>query len=57
MFRKRILEEGVATEEELKELEEKIVAEIDAEVEYAQNSPDPKPEDALRDVYWEGGRA
>ena len=57
MFRKRILEGGVATEEELTALEEKIVEEIEAEVEYAQNSPDPKPEDALRDVYWEGGRA
>jgi len=54
-FRKRILDEGVATEEELKKLEEEVVAEIEAEVEYAQNSADPLPESALRDVYWEGG--
>ena len=56
-FRKRLIEEGVIGEEELAGIEEEIVAEIEAEVAYAQNSPDPEPESALRDVYWEGGRA
>lgn len=55
-FRKRLIDEHVAEESELRQIEEGIVREIDAEVEYAQNSPDPKPESALRDVYWEGGR-
>ncbi len=54
-FRKRILDEEIATEEEIKKLEEDVVAEIEKEVEYAQKSPDPTPESALRDVYWEGG--
>ena len=52
-FRKRILEEAVASEEELVKVEEAVMAEIEAEVEYAQNSKDPEPEAALRDVYWE----
>lgn len=56
MFRKRLIDEQVAEESELQQIEEAIVKEIDAEVEYAQNSPDPEPESALRDVYWEGGR-
>lgn len=55
MFRKRILEETNVTEMELERLEQEVVAEIDAEVEYAQKSADPLPESALRDVYWEGG--
>ena len=55
-FRKRLIEEEIADEEELKAIEEEIAAEIDAEVEYAQNSPDPEPELALKDVYWEGGK-
>lgn len=42
-FRKRLIEEGVIGEEELAGIEEEIVAEIEAEVEYAQNSPDPEP--------------
>lgn len=52
-FRKRILEEAVASEEELVKVEESIMAEIEAEVEYAQNSKEPEPEAALRNVYWE----
>lgn len=51
-FRKRILEEAVASEEELIKVEEAVMAEIEAEVEYAQNSKDPEPEAALRNVYW-----
>lgn len=52
-FRRRILEEAVASEEELVKVEEAVMAEIEAEVEYAQNSKDPEPEAALRNVYWE----
>lgn len=57
MFRKRLLDENVIGEQELSEIEKQIVDEINSEVEYAQNSPDPDPESALCDVYWEGGRA
>lgn len=54
-FRTRLLEEGVITEEELTQIEEAVTDEIEAEVEYAKNCRDPKPESALEDVYWEGG--
>lgn len=54
MFRKRLLDEEVISEEKLNEIEKQIVDEINSEVEYAQNSPDPEPESALCDVYWKG---
>ena len=57
MFRQRILDEKIATEEELAELEEKITDQIDEEVEYAKNAPFPGTEVALQDIYWEGGKA
>ncbi len=52
-FRKRILEEGIATEEELDALEQAVAQQIEDEIEYAKNSADPKPEAALTDVFWE----
>lgn len=56
-FRKRLTDEQIVDEEELIRLEEKITEEIEKEVEYAQHSVDPEPDAALKDVYWEGGRA
>lgn len=53
-FRMRILEEGAATEDELKALESAVEAEIDEAVEYAKNAPMPADETALKDVFWEG---
>ena len=53
-FRKRILDEGVITEEELEKVEAAIEAEIDEAVEYAKNAPLPTIESALEHVFWEG---
>ena len=39
------------TEEKVKKIEEKIEKEIDEAVTFAQESPDPKPEDTLADVW------
>ncbi len=50
-FRERLINEGVATDEELTSLEEKLDDEIDASVEYAKNAPLPTLESALCDVY------
>lgn len=55
LFRERILSEKVATEEELKEIEKKQEAEVEASVDYAQKAPFPPIEEAMHDVYWEGG--
>jgi acetoin:2,6-dichlorophenolindophenol oxidoreductase subunit alpha len=54
--KERILAEGWATEPELDELERKVLQRIDEAVEYARACPDPAPEDALRHVFYEGGR-
>ena len=54
MFRARILEEGIISEEELAKLEADVEAEIDEAVEYAKNAPLPENETALHNVFWEG---
>lgn len=53
-FRKVVIKAGVK-EEKLQELEEKIEKDIENAVEFAMESTDPLPEDALTDVYWQGG--
>lgn len=50
-----ILEQNLATEDEIEEIERRVLADIEKAVEYGKASPDPKPEDALSDVYCEGG--
>jgi pyruvate dehydrogenase E1 component alpha subunit len=52
-FKKLLLEKKVSKETNLKKIDEQIQAEIEEAIEYAKNSPDPNPEDALRDVYCE----
>lgn len=53
-FRKLILEQGAATEEELQALETEAELEIDEAVEYAKAAPLPTLESALENVFWEG---
>jgi len=53
-FRKRILEEGVISEEDLQKVEAVIEQEIDDAVEYAKAAPLPSNESALEHVFWEG---
>lgn len=55
MFRKRLIDENVIEEGQLKQMEQEIIDEIEQEVDYAQKSADPKPETALEDVFWKGG--
>lgn len=47
-----ILFQGVARVEELQETEKKVIERIEESVAYALSSPDPDPEEALRDVYY-----
>ncbi len=42
----------LATDEELEQIEKKVLQQIEDAVEYAKASPDPKPEDALLHVYY-----
>lgn len=47
----RILENKYATAEEVEQIEKRVLQRIEDAVEYAKNSPDPKPEDALEHVF------
>ncbi|MCX7355336.1 MAG: pyruvate dehydrogenase (acetyl-transferring) E1 component subunit alpha [Alphaproteobacteria bacterium] len=46
-----IVEQGVASEDQLKELDRKVKATISEAAEYAQNSPEPDPSELYTDVY------
>lgn len=50
-MRNALVEEGICTVEELDEVEKQAGEEIEAAVEYANNSPDPTIDDLLNDVY------
>lgn len=49
--RKKLIQMGVLTEEKDKAIEEKIKKEIEDAIEYARNSPSPKAEDTLKNVF------
>lgn len=51
-----ILTNNMATSDTLGTLEQAVLQRIEQAVEYAQASPAPQPADALRDVYYEGGK-
>jgi TPP-dependent pyruvate/acetoin dehydrogenase alpha subunit len=42
---------GVLTDEHVSEIETRVTSAIDDAVEFAQNAPDPAPEDAITDLY------
>ena len=50
-FQAKLLGEGVLTGEMIEDMERGVKAEIDEAVEYAEKSPFPEPEEAIKDVY------
>jgi pyruvate dehydrogenase E1 component alpha subunit len=56
-FKTFLLERNLATESELAKIETDAQAVVDASVEFARSSPDPKPEAGLLHVYAEGSVA
>ncbi len=50
-YRKLLIEQGVMSEAEAQAIEKKVVAELDAGVEYARSSPLPTPESAMADLW------
>jgi len=50
-YSKKLVETGVATLTQIKEIEQSAQAAVDQAVAFAQKSPLPKPEDALQDVF------
>ncbi len=53
-FTLHLTNNNLATPGELAAIDERIEQRIEQSVELAKKSPDPKPEDALANVYWEG---
>lgn len=49
--RETILKKKIATEEELKEIDNKVKAQVKKAVEFAEESPFPDPSEAYKDVY------
>jgi TPP-dependent pyruvate/acetoin dehydrogenase alpha subunit len=47
-----IIENGLGTIEDIGEIEKRVQQNIENAVEFAKSSPDPKPEDALKNVYY-----
>ncbi|HZD56397.1 MAG TPA: pyruvate dehydrogenase (acetyl-transferring) E1 component subunit alpha [Anaerolineales bacterium] len=53
IFHKYLLDEEIATKEELDDLDTQVQAEVEDAVDYAESSPDPKPDELFEDVYAE----
>jgi TPP-dependent pyruvate/acetoin dehydrogenase alpha subunit len=53
IFKARLITEAVLTEAKVKELNNLVQKEIEDAVQFAEESPDPTPEAALKDVYLE----
>jgi TPP-dependent pyruvate/acetoin dehydrogenase alpha subunit len=51
IYGQKLIEADVCTKQELEAIDAKVEAQIEEAVEYAQSCPDPKPEDALQDVF------
>ncbi|HSB04123.1 MAG TPA: thiamine pyrophosphate-dependent enzyme [Thermodesulfobacteriota bacterium] len=50
-FRKRLFEEGILKEADFTALEEEIRKELEEAIQFAKDSPEPEPEDALKGLY------
>jgi pyruvate dehydrogenase E1 component alpha subunit len=53
IFRKYIIDNGIATAEELDQEDDRAIAEVQDAVEFAESSPDPAPETLFDNIYAE----
>ena len=53
LFKNKLLETGIATQEELRRIEERAKQTIEEAVKFAEESPYPEPEEAFTDVFVE----
>jgi pyruvate dehydrogenase E1 component alpha subunit len=51
LMRNHLVSEGICTEAACDQLAQDVERELDEAVEFAKSSPDPRPEDLLKDVY------
>jgi len=52
-FKKSLLAEGLAKESDLEKIDRTIQENLDDAIRFASDSPEPNPEDALKDIYCE----
>ncbi len=50
-LRQQMVQNKMATDAELDEIENSVLRELDEAVKFAQESPEPTPEEALEDIY------
>jgi pyruvate dehydrogenase E1 component alpha subunit len=55
VFRKKLVEAGTIADADAEEIQREVSTEIDMAVRYARESPFPRPEEALEDVFAGGG--
>lgn len=53
IYRRYLIENGIATAAELDALEDKAGVEIEAAVEFAESSPEPAADELFKDIYVE----
>lgn len=53
IWKRHLIEEGVATEADLKAIDKEAKAAAESAAEFAKESPFPEPESIFEDVYWE----
>lgn len=51
LYQNQLLKEGILTPDSLKDMEEKVKAEVEKAHRYAEACPEPAPEDALGDIF------
>ena len=51
MVQKTILDQKLATQKDLDEIEKKIIAQVEESVKFAEESSYPDPSEAMKDVY------
>jgi len=52
MLMDRVIAAGIATPQEFEAIDQKLIAEVDDAVDFAEKSPYPDVSDALTDIYW-----
>jgi pyruvate dehydrogenase E1 component alpha subunit len=50
-LRQQLIQNKMATEAELDKIEKSVLRELDEAVKFAQESPEPAPEEAMEDIY------
>ena len=54
--REYILQNQITDEANLEKIEKRVIDDIEASIEFAKSSPDPKPEDVMNDIFYMGGQ-